>query len=420
MKRVLFAVLALAVLAGGVLLLARYERYEWTTASPTALAEFEAGVESIGKLYFPEAVAHLEAAVEADPDFAAAHLYLMQALNRSGAATPQRISAVIESLRETDLERLNERERALVSHYLARIDGDYERAYEIVDDYLADHPDDPFLLERHCLANDRIAGDSGEIEACLDRLIEIDPNRVQALNMLAYMAFDRGAFDDAAERFELYRYLAPDQANPHDSFGELLMVTGRYDQAASEFRQAIGVKQDFCASWDNLMTVELLRRDAAAAARVLDEMVEAEGCPEPRHPLQRCRVEMWSLILGERWPEAYEKSRDGCGPNPIFGDSSYLGIRAALASGHPEASEEVIEVVSEWFRKERGVKDARHEVPFVALLVGLHESAAGDHETAIESLRFADEKMIWGGGMGTNKLYSRLERAAAQATSGQS
>jgi len=45
--------------------------------------------------------------------------------------------------------------------------------------------------------------------------------------MLGYIKMMQGRFAEAEESFMSYRFIAPDQANPHDSLGELYITTGR-------------------------------------------------------------------------------------------------------------------------------------------------------------------------------------------------
>jgi len=68
------AVVVLAVVALSIIALPRSA--EWTTDSPEALAEFTAAVDAQMKLYHNEVQAHLEKALELDPDFVIAKLYL--------------------------------------------------------------------------------------------------------------------------------------------------------------------------------------------------------------------------------------------------------------------------------------------------------------------------------------------------------
>ncbi len=70
------AVVGLAAVAFSLIALPKSA--EWTTDSPEALAEFTAAVDAQMKLYHNEVQAHLERAIELDPDFVIAKLYPRQ------------------------------------------------------------------------------------------------------------------------------------------------------------------------------------------------------------------------------------------------------------------------------------------------------------------------------------------------------
>jgi Tfp pilus assembly protein PilF len=77
MKRSLWlGLVAVAVVAAAVSIIALPKGPEWTTSSPEALAEFELALQAMMKLYHVDAMAHLEKAVELDPDFVMARLML--------------------------------------------------------------------------------------------------------------------------------------------------------------------------------------------------------------------------------------------------------------------------------------------------------------------------------------------------------
>jgi predicted Zn-dependent protease len=435
-KRIAAAVFVLAALVVGAVLLARHERYEWTTDSAAALAAFEAGQEALGKLYAQDAVRHFERAVAADPDFAAARLYLLLALNRH-EAEPQRIKELLESLEEVEPSSLTERERALISIYLARAGGERDEAAAILDAYLAEHPDDPYLLDLRCMQL-VTAGPAREDEAeqCLRRLIELDPNRVAAQNLLGYSAMNRGDFARAEEQFEIYRFLAPDQANPHDSLGELLMVTGRYDGAEEEFRRALAIKPDFCPTWQNLVRIELLRGGTEAARAVVDELRAAGGCPESVLDRLTCDTVLWPLAAERRWEEVWRQvwTCDGPGavpeapPEPQGGepalpeelprdDRLVFTVMAALQTGRTGIAEAVRDRVA----ADTGLEAAEDYSTRGALaehLAGLVATGTGDPGRGVEHLRAADARTVWGGGMGLFKLFNRLQLAGMLAQAG--
>ncbi len=68
MKRWMWPAPAIVVLiAAGVTLVALPSAPRWTTSSPDALAEFEAGEAALNKFYMAEALRHFERAIEIDP-----------------------------------------------------------------------------------------------------------------------------------------------------------------------------------------------------------------------------------------------------------------------------------------------------------------------------------------------------------------
>lgn len=401
MKALLGLLSLLAVIVGAALLLARHERYEWSTDSPRAVAELEQGLEAAGKLYEAEAIRHFDAAIAADPGFAAAKLYLVFYLSRHGDKDPQRIHELLQELEQQDTAGLNERERTLVEFLLARAHGD-EEAGALLESYLAEHPDDPNVLDFQCIELAYSTGGGEAVETCLRHLIEVDPNRVAAQNLLAYMAMNRGDFDEAEEQFEIYRFLAPGEANPHDSMGELLMVTGRYDGAEEELRQALALKPDFCPSWQNLVRVQLLRADFAGACTEVD-----------LHRLD-CRTDLWSLAADAMWEEAWQHLGP-CGlevrVDGVRGDLTLATFAtiAALETGRVAEAQAILHAVGD----DPGGRSAQS--PLAHSLAGLIDLASGRPEEAGTRFRRVDHSLMWGNGMGIDRLANRLQYAAALA-----
>lgn len=405
------------LLLGAALLLARQQRFDWTTDSRAALEEFLAGQEAAGKLYINDAVEHFEAALAEDPDFAAAQFYLLLALSRSGG-TPQRMAELVEALQAHDLDELTPRERTLLEVFRSRASGGGDRGMEVLRAYLDEHPDDPYVLDLYCMGLVSAGPESQEqAESCLRHLIEIDPNRIGAQNLLAYIAMNRGDFGEAEEQFEIYRYLAPDQANPHDSLGELLMVTGRYEEAREEFRTAVALKADFCPPWMNLATLALLEGDAAGARSVARQARAAGGCPKTQLDRLDCRLELWARAMDGRWEELWELSRPQAGL--CDGDdteAAHLALRAALETGRMEEARAIQEDMAQRYLQPGESFSMRN--PAALHMDGLLADADGDPETAAERMRMADRAMVWGGGMGTFKLFNRLQLAAVLAGAG--
>jgi tetratricopeptide (TPR) repeat protein len=62
--------------------------------------------------------------------------------------------------------------------------------------------------------------------------------------MLGYLNYWNRNFDEAISYINKYARIASQEANPHDSYGEILMYMGRYDEAIKEFETADKIKKD--------------------------------------------------------------------------------------------------------------------------------------------------------------------------------
>ena len=183
----------------------------WATKSPAALAAFESGLDARMRFYLLEAAANFRRALELDPDFAAAKVQLA-AVTTDGEERKR----LRQDLDAMDISRLSEREGFLVE--MAR--AGREKQPELSARYLAAHPEDPWAL--YVAAGQ--AWDREDFAAAAElysRLLQVDPNWVLARNNLGYLEMARANFAAAEEQFRTYAYVAPDQANPHDSLGEL-------------------------------------------------------------------------------------------------------------------------------------------------------------------------------------------------------
>lgn len=408
----LIAVLLAAVAATGALLAHREPR-EWTTGSPAALAEFRRGLEADQKLYGDDAREHFERALELDPEFAAAKLYVVQRLGGEGdAARRDQLAAELEAV---DRSRLSPRERFLTEAFLARRGGDAERALALLDDYRERYPDDPFALNIHCL---RLWG-TGEFAAAethFRRLLKIDPNWVTAQNHLGYLAMAQADWKRAEEQFEIYRYLAPDQANPHDSLGELMLLTGRWDEARREFEAALAIKPDFCHSWAHLVTLELLTGRLEEAERTIEGIERDRLCSQEVVQVQRCRLGVWRAYSAGDWPAVAAAYRtEACARYYHYGDAAVMAYGAMLLAGLPDEAAALAEAMDHRLEKaEPGDRESAR-----LHLEGVRLRLEGRPEEALERLRAADDLLAyWTSEGGYFKLFNRVELWRALTAAG--
>ena len=73
----------------------------------------------------------------------------------------------------------------------------------------------------------------------------INPGYAIAYNMLGYALRKQNDFAGAETAFRTYIDLLPDQANPYDSYAELLLRMGRYDESITYYRKALEKDSSF-------------------------------------------------------------------------------------------------------------------------------------------------------------------------------
>ena len=102
---------AIVVSAAGVTLVALPRDQEWTTSSPEALSEFEAGDDAQRKVYFQEAREHFQRAYEIDPEFVMAKWRYAGALRLDD---PEAAEVIFEELMKVETSGLSPREKFFI------------------------------------------------------------------------------------------------------------------------------------------------------------------------------------------------------------------------------------------------------------------------------------------------------------------
>lgn len=413
MKRrlwILVAIAAVLAAAGvGYSVLARSP--EWTTDSPAALAEFEAATDARMKYYHGEAIAHLRKAVELDPDFVIAKLLLAGYLRSEMAEGKEEASALYEQVFAADLERLTPRERLMVERSRAIGEGDRERAGEILEAYLDEHPDDPYALDMRATVS-WSEGDLQTAERLFRHILEVRPNWVGAYNMLGYVTMRQGRFVEAEEYLTSYRFIAPDQANPHDSLGELFTLLGRYDEAEDSLDRALEIKPDFYNSYHTLFLIARLREDHRGMHEVIRRAEAADVWSPKMLELFRCSTRLAELADARDWPAIIAQADAPCVTEvgPAEG-TAVITHRAACLEGRWELADRIEERLREAIAKGKAVGKLDRESyrGTLAHMEAVRAAVEGRLDEAAELGRSADEALTYAGaGLGIFKLVNRL------------
>jgi len=409
-KKIWLGLAVVIVAAAAFILNALPKGAEWTTSSPEARAEFTAAVDAQMKLYRGDVRAHLERALELDPDFVMAKLSLADQLKMDDDGQS---AGLWNDVMSADQSKLSERERVYINRARAMQEKRYADADEMLDTYLADHPNDPFLLHQKALAL-WMTGEFDAAEKLNRRLIEIAPNWVIAYNQLGYIAMSQGRFAEAEEYFTSYRFVAPDQANPHDSLAELYIMIGRYEEAENSLYRSIAIKPDFWNAYDHLAMTMIMVSDFVGAEEALAMAEEAGDVPEYWKNGIGCIIRIEELAHNEQYREilALKEEEPECFKGHSEGHGSVTAHRAASLLGEWEIAEAIendFAVIIEKMKDSGDERDESDVAGALAHLQGVRLAVQGDLEGAIERFKVADHNMTYiQAGNGLFKLYNRL------------
>jgi tetratricopeptide (TPR) repeat protein len=105
-----------------------------------------------------------------------------------------------------------------------------------------------------------MAGRLSDAEAALGGAVERDPNSAVGWSNLCLVHKKLRQLPRAIEECERAVQLEPQRVTLHASLGEMLLMTGRYDQAEQQLQAALALKPDFAAARRLLDRVEQERQ----------------------------------------------------------------------------------------------------------------------------------------------------------------
>jgi Tfp pilus assembly protein PilF/TolB-like protein len=205
------------------------------TSSLQAFRCYSLALENTDKFLMDEAQKCLRDAINYDSTFAAAHLRLARSQLDMGRQE-EGLSYLKKARQYWD--RLSEADKVHLQFLEASMKGDYTQLLPTLEEAVTRLPTEIDL--RYFLA--RIYRSFGELDKALEQFeiaMELDPNRKLVYNDLGYLFADRGDFTTALKYLDKYRELAPDEPNPYDSKGEILMNAGKLDEAIVQLETAL-------------------------------------------------------------------------------------------------------------------------------------------------------------------------------------
>lgn len=239
------------------------------TKSLEAFRWYSKALENMDKLLYAEADTCLQKAIALDSTFATAYLRQCQLKFHFGD-TKAGAHAVRQARRFAD--KLSEPNRLWLRLIEAGLTGDIEQELATLQELLQFEPYD--IETRMQLAGllFRLTHYDRAIEE-YEAILELDPNRKLVYNQLGYVYANRGDFTTALKYLDKYAQLAPDEPNPYDSRGEVLMMAGRLQEATSHLKAALSKRSSFYVSAMRLSQIYSELGDLNQALQYSDQWI---------------------------------------------------------------------------------------------------------------------------------------------------
>jgi tetratricopeptide (TPR) repeat protein len=245
-----------------------------TSKSPEAIAAFKKGRELADQVRFAEAVEEYKKAIQLDPDFALAHAML-------GGLTPGPEGEALLQKAQSLAGALPEAERTVIEAALAGRQGDDAKAAQLMQKVAELAPGEwrvHFQLGMRA-TNARKFDDA---IAEFRKASEANPEAAAVHNGLAYAYAAQRKYDDAIAAAKKQTELLASEPNPQDTYGEILMMAGKFPEAEAAFQKAIELSPKFALAWQGVAFTRFYRKDWAGGYAALASGKQAATLPQDR------------------------------------------------------------------------------------------------------------------------------------------
>jgi tetratricopeptide (TPR) repeat protein len=216
---------------------------EFTTTSMDAYNYFIKGREDFYDQYIKDAITRLEKAVELDPNFAMAYLYLGYTYNN--LANDQKKAIEYYEKAKALSDRVTEKERLLIeAEYTGTVEGRREKWLEILNKIVEKYPREIQAHVELCeyYRNGEIFS---EIIKHAEIILALDPSRGDAYEELAFAYANTGDDEKALEYLQKGSAAIPGDPRMNLTAGQFYVKMGKIDDAIRKFKDALDIKPDF-------------------------------------------------------------------------------------------------------------------------------------------------------------------------------
>ncbi len=255
-----------------------------TTSSDEARTAFQKGRDLSERLKREEAIKYFEKAITLDPNFAMAHLSLAFMLTNA-----KETFAEIDTAASL-VDKVSEGEKLYILGTQASVNGMTAKEREYFQKLVENYPGDEraqFRMGMYYFQQQ----DYNIALGFFRRATEINPDFSLAYNILGYTHRYLENYTEAEEAFKKYIDLVPKDPNPYDSYAELLLKMGRFDNSIENYNKALKLDPHFTPSIIGIATnLNLLNKHADARTLLNELLANAQNNEDHRQALYAISV----------------------------------------------------------------------------------------------------------------------------------
>jgi len=236
-----------------------------SSSSEEAKKEFMLGRDLAEKLLIQDSIQHYDKAIALDSSFAIAEL------NRATSSPTAR--EFFEHLNKAVSlsEHASAGERLLILATEAGANGNAAKQKEYLDQLVGQYPNDEraqFALGGYYFGQQNYANAIEHYK----KATELNPSYSTAFNILGYAYRQSEDYANSERAFKQYIVLIPNDPNPYDSYAELLLKIGRFDESIAQYRKAVTIDKNFVNSHFGIASALMYQGKPAAAITELEKI----------------------------------------------------------------------------------------------------------------------------------------------------
>lgn len=239
--------------------------------------------------------------------------------------------------------------------------------------------------------------------------LEDDPAYATAYNQLGYLYSRVREYDKAIEAMEKYVKLLPNEPNPHDSYGEMLRLSGRFEDALEQYHIALKIDPTFYISQKELgETYAVMGQEERARTEYAKAIEEAPGNGLKAEYLQKSAM---TYLRDQKYDEADKAYREAAESAHTMGqwvwEARAYRIMAMYQADHDTAAKELDQAESVLAANKDAVAQADLDEERARILrVRVEHAVARKDLGAAQKLLAELQKMATSGSISIQRTYS--------------